>query len=288
MDRRHALILLGGLLLGCHGSPSTTAPGPRVVSLAPSTTEAVFAIGAGAELVGRTKFCDFPAEARHISVVGGFSDPSLEAIVALGPSLVTGARGPAGPSLDDQLKARGIATFFPETESVASIRAMIRGLSQRLDRAADGDRVDRAIAERLEQIDRALVGRAMPRVILLFDRSPLVVAGPGGFPDELLRLAHGTNVITAGGAYPTIGLERLVALDPDVIVDATGAGHADGASVVDLRQLPGFKELRAVRAGFVRPLDGSTALRPGPRVAEGVLSLARAIHGTVDVVAEAP
>src|SRR6185295_14894222 len=105
----------------------------RVVSISPSTTEAAFAIGAGSLLVGRSTYCDYPPEALHLPVVGGFADPSLEAIVARSPTLVIGAHGPAGPALEQALKARSIATFFPETESIAQIEAMIGELGRRLD-----------------------------------------------------------------------------------------------------------------------------------------------------------
>ncbi|MEJ7733560.1 MAG: helical backbone metal receptor, partial [Polyangiaceae bacterium] len=97
--------------------------GRRVVSLSPSTTETVFALGAGAELVARSRQCDFPPEAARLPAVGGYADPNVEAIIALAPTLVVGARGPAGPVLEAALRGKGIATFFPETESLAQIQA---------------------------------------------------------------------------------------------------------------------------------------------------------------------
>jgi iron complex transport system substrate-binding protein len=133
----------------------------------------------------------------------------------------------------------------------------------------------------MDAIARALQGRPTVRAVLLFDVAPLYVAGPGGFPDELLARAGGVNVIDKGGPYPTIGLEHLLALDPDVILDGSmDAGSADpAAGIRGMRSAPGFRELRAVREGRVRALSGSEALRPGPRVAEGVVAIARALHG---------
>jgi cobalamin transport system substrate-binding protein len=281
LSRRQWLVLAAAGLTACRSSGGSAGAAPRVVSLAPSTTEAMFAIGAGDLLVGRSKQCDYPPEALLLPVIGGFADPSIEAIVALRPTLAVGARGPAGPALEDTLRARGIATFFPETESIAQIRAMIGDLGHLVKHDDGGARANAAIDARLEAVARALGTRPKPRALLLFDVAPIFVAGPGGFPDELLARAGGVNVIDRGGAYPTIGLERLIALDPDVILDASmdASGPDPSAGVRGKRDAPGFRELRAVREGRVRVLEGSAALRPGPRVAEGVAAIARALYG---------
>ena len=269
--------------LGCHRSPSATGRAPRVVSVSPNTTETVFAIGAGALLVGRSSFCDQPEAAKALPVVGGFADPSVEAIVGLQPTLVVGDRGPAGPALEQRLQAHGIDTYFPAVESVADISRMMLGLGERLDHA----QAARELVAQLERDIRVVADRAASRppvkAVLVFDPTPIVVAGPGGFADEILRLAGGQNLIDRGGAYPTIGLERLLALDPDVIVDATEVGAASKpaeavAARSSLADKPGWSELRAVRSGRMPVLRGSAALRPGPRIAQGLDELERALH----------
>src|SRR5262249_25034797 len=104
------------------------APARRVVSLSPSTTEAIFAIGAGRGLIGRSRFCNYPPEAANLPQVGGFIDPNLEAILALRPDLVVGARGPLGPAITERLAEHGAVTYFPPTESIDEIGSMILGL----------------------------------------------------------------------------------------------------------------------------------------------------------------
>src|SRR5258707_11591621 len=105
-------------LASCARKSMPASSNPRIVSLSPNTTETVFALGAGDRVVGRSRFCDYPPEVLAIPSVGGYVDPSLEAILALAPTLVVGARGPGGPALAEKLAAIGIATFFPPAESM--------------------------------------------------------------------------------------------------------------------------------------------------------------------------
>ena len=249
------MILAAGALAAC--SKRGASGGDRVVSISPSTTEAAFAIGAGAIVFGRSKYCDYPPEAARLPVVGGFADPNLEAILALAPTLVIGARGPAGPAIEQALNAHGIATFFPETESLAQIEGMLTELGKRLHHEADAAAAVAAIEADRRRVSAVIAGRAKVRAVFLFDVSPIYAAGPGGFPDELLREAGALNLVDKGGAYPTLDLERLLALDPEVILDGAsdGSGGAATSRVAALRGAPGWKDLKAVREGRVRQVD---------------------------------
>ncbi|WP_437278040.1 helical backbone metal receptor [Sorangium sp. So ce375] len=282
LSRRAALAALAALgLAACGRAAPARATGARVVSLSPSTTEAVFAIGAGAALVGRSRHCDHPPEVLRLPSVGGYADPSIEAIIALSPTLVVGARGPAGPALDETLRGHGIATFFPETESLAQIEDMLMELGRRLDAAPGAEQAIGRIRARRLAVEQAVKGAPRVRAALLFDTSPVFVAGPGSFVDELIRMAGGENVITRGGAYPSISVEQLLALDPDVLLDGTSNdAEAHGPSrLAVLRDAPGWRSLRAVREGRLRPLNIDVALRPGPRIGDGLATVARALHG---------
>lgn len=250
----------------------------RVVSISPNTTETMFAIGAGDLVVGRSRYCDFPAEAQKLPTVGGYSDPNVEAIVALTPSLVIGARGPAGPTLMDNLHAHGIDTYFPETETLAAIKSMITDLGKRVDRMEGAARVVGEIESKRNALHTKLQEKPRVRVLFAFDIAPLIAAGPGSFTDEVLREAGAENVVTKGGAYPTIGLEHLLTLDPEVLLDGATDMQATKSMRERVSAAPGWKELRAVREGRIRPV-GSDALRPGPRIGDGLWAVARAIHG---------
>lgn len=236
----------------------------------------MFAIGAGDRLVGRSRFCNYPPAAKALPSVGGFVDASFEAILGLAPQLVVGVRGPSGPALAERLAARGIATYFPPTDDFAQIDAMLTGLGQRLDAVDGARRAKQVIADAVARVARALAGRPKPRALMVFGLRPIVAAGRGGFPDEMLRRAGATNVVS-GERYPTLGVERVLALDPDVVIDATGAeGHSDGDGLT--KGLPGWSELRALKDGKLITVRDERVLRPGPRVGEGLVVLARALH----------
>lgn len=264
------------LVVGCRDDArgGGRGGGERAVSLSPSTTEAMFAIGAGAFLVGRSDHCDHPREALALPKVGGFASPNLERVLSLRPTVVIGSQSPVGPALEEQLRGHGIDTLFPPTRSVAEILTMMQILGTRFGMADGARRAGRRVERKLNAIAQWTASRKRPRVVMVFDPQPLFVAGPGSFADELIGRAGGENAIHEGGQWPTIDEERLLALDPDVIVDASMAG---GDSRLGTR--PGWADVRAVKEGNVRALHTDAALRPGPRIGEGVRDLAAAIHG---------
>lgn len=278
------LLALGAvlwLLAGCHVHRQRSHPGApeRIVSLSPSTTEALFALGAGKRLVGRSRFDDYPPQAKKVPSVGGFVDPSYEAILGLAPDLVIGAQGPGGEEVVDRLKQRGIATYFPPTGSMAQIDAMLLGLGERIGDPAAGKNLVARIRARQKQVVDAVKGLPRPKALLVFGVRPIVVAGPGGFPDQILRLAGARNVVTKGTRYPTMGVERVLALDPDVVIDATRANGSEGTGGGGVRaDAPGWKDLRALKQGHLIRITDDRVLRPGPRIAAGLAVLARALH----------
>ncbi len=253
---------------------AATRVATRIVSVSASTTEALFAVGAGALVVGRSRYCDHPPEALALPSIGGYVDPSLEAILGLRPDLVVGARGPIGQGLVRTLEERGIATWFPETETLDQILAMIEGIGARTGR--DALPVVRAMRARRDAIAAALSTVPRPRTLLVFEKKPISVAGPGSFPDEMLRLAGGANALAEGARYATISLEKALALDPDVVLDAEmGAAPTPFDAT--------WSALRAVRDGKIVRLADERVLRPGPRVLDGVALIARALHPGVAI-----
>lgn len=280
LSRRALLLSTLALIPACRGSgPSASRPVRRIVSLTPNTTEAVFALGAGPLVVGRSRFCDFPPEVGSLPSVGGYVDPSFEAILALEPDLVVGARGPAGSGIAERLEARGIRTWFPVTESIDGIDQMLRGMGERVERAAQAESLIRSIRARLDAVAVAVRQQPRPRTLLVFGLAPIVAAGPGSFPDEMLRYAGAVNALQHGTRYPALGMETVLGLAPEIVIDAAVAeGHGRDRIRPDT---PGWSQLEAVRKGRVIAIDDDAVLRPGPRVADGVVRLAAALHPEV-------
>ena len=272
--------LLAGLAAaGCETKPKKASEtGPRIVSISPNTTETLFALGAGRHVVGRSKFCDHPKQALAVPSVGGYVDSSFEAILGLAPDLVTGARGPAGRGLVDRLTERGVATYFPSTENFSEILEMIRGLGARAQRQRQATELQNQLNRERAAISAAVKPLARPRALLVFGLRPIVVAGPKSFPDEMVSTAGGRNCVDSGPRYPTISVERLLALDPDVVLDATVAATHDGAGIS--KAAPGWKDIKAIRRDRLVPLADSSVLRPGPRINRGLRLIAKALHPT--------
>jgi iron complex transport system substrate-binding protein len=263
------------------GADAVRDAGPRVVSLSPSTTEAMFAISAGDQLVGRSRYCDHPREALALPVVGGFVDPNFETALGLRPTLVVGAQGPGGPQVAERFNALGVSVYFPRTESIPEIESMLRGLGSRTGHSREAEAWVQGMEATLARVAASVEGKPRPKTLLLFGFDPVVGAGPQSFPDEMLRRAGGDNVVREGPAYPTLGAEQLAAWDPDVILalvmgPLTGATGATESSFPSNR--PMFHRLRAVREGRAKVVLDDALLRPGPRVADGVATLAKTLH----------
>lgn len=281
MNRRGAFVvlLLAPLLVASctkkKDAPADSVP-HRVVSLSPSTTEAMFAIGAGDALVGRSRYCDFPPAVTKLPQVGGYVDPNLEAILGLAPDLVIGARGPSGTQVTDALDQRGVRWFFPRTESFDEIRAMLHALGEKTGHRDGATELVSKIDASLKQTHDLVADRKHPRVLLVFGLEPIVVAGPTGFTNELLTAGGAVNVVNAGDAYPTLGMEKVLALDPDVVLNAV-MSEAHAATRI-AKGAPGWGDLRAVRDGHVAHLTEESILRPGPRVAEAARTIAHTLY----------
>ena len=275
---RLAVVVLVALASCSRGrrAPPGAGEAHRIVSVTPATTEVLFALGAGDRVVGRSRFCDYPPEATHLPMVGGFIDVDLEAVLQLEPDLVVGAAGPSSARLQEQLAARGVATWFPHVDSFADVDALIAGMGQRTNHAAQARQVVAGVDDGARDIERSVAALRAPRVLVVIDVGPVVAVGPGDFVDEMIRRAHATNVLRQGGPWQTLGFEQIVELDPDVVVD--GSVVESGRATTITPRASGWSDVRAVREGHVVPIADPRVLRPGPRVSQGLATMARALH----------
>lgn len=244
-------------------------PNPRrVVSLAPSLTDTIVALGHAGRLVGVTRF-DTAPEVAKVPRIGGFLDPSVEAVVALRPDLVVWVTDGSALAPVERIAALGIPVMAVPVIGVADVIAATHAVAAALGDPAAGDRLAARISGAIERTRARAADLPRRRVLFVVGHEPLVVAGPGSYPDQLLGIVGGVNVVTGTTAWPVFPVERAAALDPDVVVDAAVGEH--GGPMAGLDAIP------AVRRGAIRRLPGD-ALRPGPALIGALDALLVAVH----------
>ena len=258
---------------------SLAAPAQRVVSLAPSNTEILFAIGAGSQVVGRDEFSDYPPEAAALDSVGGsMGEYSVEAIVALKPDLVLAAEINK-PELVKQLEDLGLTVYYLKNPKTIEEMYTNLGIVGQLT-GHDVTGVVDGLKARVQAVDDK-IATATERPAIFYeidatDPAKPYTYGPGSFGDLLITRAGGVNV---GGqltdSYPQISLEQLVVSNPSIIL----LGDAQwGTTPESVLVRPGWESIAAVQSKSVFPVDDNMISRPGPRLVDGLEALAKLIH----------
>jgi cobalamin transport system substrate-binding protein len=256
-------------------------PGPpaRIVSLVPSVTEIVFSLGAQDRLVGRTDFCDYPLAVRAKPSVGGMVNPNLETLVALKPDLVIGTDEGNREETFRQLERLRIPTYLVHANRIAETVDLIARVGELTGHQADAPRLTGEMLRRVEAVRRAVAPFPRPRVLYVLWPDPLIVPGRASMLTELIEIAGGVSITAGDGdAYPRLSLEAAVTRAPEVIILAdhsTGASTAGRAAPEKWQRLV---SVPAIRAGRLHSADLSILHRYGPRVPEGLETLARMIH----------
>ena len=266
------------------GPPPAAAPPQRIVSLAPSLTETLFALGVGDRVVGVTRYCAHPPAVRGLPRVGGHLDPSYEAIVALEPDLVVMI--PSSEASERRLRSLGVPVLRVDQHDVDGVLDSITVLAGACGVEEHGAALRRDIERRLEAAARAAAGRERPRTVVVVGHEigagavrSVWAAGPETFYDGVLELAGGVNAVEGGVVrYPELSREGLAALDPDVVIDVVAGVEERGMDLERIRAgWRALTELRAVREGRVRVLEGDVMVVPGPRLPEMVAAVAAAL-----------
>jgi iron complex transport system substrate-binding protein len=257
----------------------------RIISLAPSVTETLFALGAGDRVIADTTYCDYPPAAGKLPKIGGYVDPNSEKIVALTPDLVLGARGNARDALD-HLSDLGLTVVTVAPDSLEEVERAIRTIGRVVGTAPAAERLAGRCANRRAAIHHctaALTAGARPRTLLLFSLDSLFSAGPGSHLDEIIRVAGGRNVAAgAKSPWPELSMETVVTADPECLVVLTGRGMAHpltaASALTRLRADRRWRAITAVQRGRVTVLDDDTLTLPGPRLVDGLEAMATALH----------
>jgi iron complex transport system substrate-binding protein len=271
---------VGLLLTGCgrdvevFRSEVSAVPAPiRIVSLAPSITEAVCAVGAGALLVGRTSACDYPDEVvASVPVIGGFGTPSLELLAEVRPTLVL-ETALADEAVGLRIDTMGLRRERIRCRGLEDIPGMLRQVGALTGRETTGRELAAELSRKLFELRATASERVRPKVYAEIWHDPMTTIGAGTFLSDLIALAGGESVgDDAGKDYYQVSPERVLSSAPDVILCLYMGQNEGAADAVKAR--PGWQHLKAVRNGAVFDgLANDILLRPGPRVLEGVALL---------------
>ncbi|MGO8705345.1 MAG: ABC transporter substrate-binding protein [Candidatus Brocadiia bacterium] len=272
------------LSLGARAAPAAGEPArkppQRIVSLAPSVAEMLFALGLGDRIVGATDHCDFPPEAKKIPRVGGLGRPNVEKLLSLAPDIVI-ATDLERKDLAEALRREGIQVLELKIGNFAELFDAERKIG---DAVGEPQKAARQVREMQAELDAAAELSAgiprdrLPKVFIEVWSDPLITAGGRSFLDDVVARAGGVNVAhDLSQDYPTINPERVVRWDPDVILLCYMTETKDAAAQVAGRI--GWGGIKAVREGrIIADISPDVLLRPGPRLVAGVLQLAERLH----------
>jgi iron complex transport system substrate-binding protein len=246
----------------------------RIVALAPSITETLFAVGAGDEVVGVSDLSDYPTEARRITRVGSYLKPNVEAVIALRPDLVVAVPSPGNREAVEGLMSLGLhVVMVEEGPTLRDVFAAIESIGVETGRAAPARDLIAQMNVEVESVRRRVANVPRRRVLMIVGQNPLIAVGGENLLDELVRIAGGDNVAAGLGRWPRLSVEFLVKSAPDVIIDSSMGDEAPSAS--SFYDGLGLKAVAQKRLYAAR-ID--EVLRPGPRVGDGLVKLARVIH----------
>lgn len=216
--------VFGIFILACgfvFSNAAYAAAPARVVSLKPSITDVVYALGLGEQLVGVSRYCEAPAGMKKPEVVADYTRPYTERIIALAPDLVLGSKENSSRRSIESLEGLGIRVeLFPFTTLDETLNS-IKGIAAALGEPARGEALAKKIASDLDALKKKWSGGERPHIVIVWGTKPVVVAGKGTYMDEMLGYIGAENAMQGDKwmKYPRIGLEDLIALNPDAIVD---------------------------------------------------------------------
>lgn len=276
------------LLAACRSAPSVDAgislvddagdtvslamPARRVVSLIPATTELLFAIGAGSAVVGRTSYCDYPAEVTAVPDLGDGIKPNLEAVIASRPDLVVLYNSGQNASVASRLRELGVAALRVNTDSLGSLPRLARMLGRLTGREWAADSLVAAFDTALASATRPRSPRR-PKVLFLVWEQPPMTIGRGSFLNDLVDRAGGENLFAdVAASSGVVSIEAVAARNPDLIF-TTAEGPSAFASRPEWQVVPAVREKRFLR------VNGSEFNRPSPRSPMAIRELTAKLNG---------
>jgi iron complex transport system substrate-binding protein len=261
----------------------------RLISLSPSITETLYALGLADRLVAVTDYCDYPVEAQSLPTVGGYTDPSLEAIVSNEPDLVFLLQ--SQQQLRQQLNHLGIATHSIDNSTLLGIEAAIASIAQVTGQQAQADVLLDAIHQTVDRVQQKVSSQPPVRTLISIahyvnsEKLDIVyIAGQRDFYNDLLKLAGGSNVYTDSHIkVPSVSEEGIIRMNPDVIIDIfpEADDHHSDMNLVRQQWLK-LDAVSAIQQQRVHIIERDYASIPGPRIFLLLPEIAGLLHPQLD------
>ncbi|HET6675794.1 MAG TPA: cobalamin-binding protein [Nitrospiraceae bacterium] len=251
-------------------------PPHRIVSLAPSVTEILYAVGAADRLVAVTQFCNYPPDAALKPKIGG-TRPGIESLVALKADLILTPRAFVDPGLIDKLDQLKITTYVMETKTVEDVLSHVHTVGRILDQSVGATKLVSDLRRRIQRVKERTAGLSKPRLLYVLNHDPLMTVGPGSFIHHLIELAGAENIGAATGrAYPRISMEDVLKQDPEVLVFPVGV--SEGISPEQQQPWQRWRGMSTAGSRRCYQIERVLMDRPGPRIVEGLERLATLLH----------
>lgn len=243
----------------------------RVISLAPSVTEMVFAAGAGDRLIGVTSYCNFPADAEKIAKVGDTQTPNIERIVALKPDVIFVSTASQLEAFTDTLASQNIAVYVTDVRDLRGVSRTLRAFGTIFGTSETADLLADNMEKKAEAAGQQANGNGKPKVFIQISKEPLFTVGTESFLTEIVFRAGGISLTKdISGGYPKISKEAALAMDPDVIILSDSEDNREPNDV--------FTNSKAVKNGRIIRVNADILSRPGPRLVDALELIAKVLH----------
>jgi iron complex transport system substrate-binding protein len=252
-------------------------PLQRIVSLAPSLTETIYALGLQDLLVGDTDYCDYPEDARQKTKVGGAINPNFEEIAALRPDLVLVTKSLNRYETVRALDGLGIPVYATDPHTVDEIIFSTQRLAEILGTPNAGSALAADLEHRLSDLKQRLAPLPPRKVLFIVWPEPLITIGKDTFIADALRHAGAVSIVDSSQSWPQMNLEEVVKLQPEFLVFAASHGGIAARDIDALSSLPGWRILDAVRNRKFAVISDAVN-RPAPRIISAIEDLARQLH----------